>query len=162
MDIKNHLIWYASYGSNINYERFLLYIIGESKDFYGVEISNIGCDDKSLPLKDVLYEFNYPVYFAKPKNRWGGGVAFLDIRKKGHSFGRAYLVTKEQFKSIMIQEGSWYNIEVDLGIYEGYPIKTFTGFHMDIAKPSYSYTQTIKDGLYQLGVNKEMIEKLFN
>ncbi len=158
MNKKNDLVWYACYGSNINYERFLLYIKGGSKNFYGVEISNKGCADTSRPLKDVLYEFNYPLYFAKPNNRWGGGVAFLDTREKGHSYGRAYLVTKEQFKQIMLQEGNWYNVEVDLGHYEGYPIKTFTGFHQDIAQPSYSYHQTIKDGLTEMGLNIKTIE----
>jgi hypothetical protein len=144
-------VWYACYGSNINYDRFLLYILGGKKDFYDVEVSNSGCKDALLPKKSKPYIINHPIYFAKEINRWGGGVAFLNTNEQGISLGRAYLILEDQLRDIQQQEGIWYDTIIDLGVFENYPIKTFTGFHFDFAKPSMSYLNTIKDGLKQIG-----------
>lgn len=154
----SNYVWYACYGSNINYHRFLLYIIGGSKDFYGVTISNQGCRNKDLPILSVPYLFAYPIYFAKPKNRWNGGVAFLDTSKKGLSYGRAYLITEEQFLEVKEQEGIWYQDEVDLGVLDGYQVKTFTGHHLEFKAPSVSYINTIRDGLLEINMSDQDIE----
>jgi hypothetical protein len=153
-----HYVWYACYGSNINQDRFILYIKGGRHNFFGVEVSNQGCSDQTPPLKDIPYTLNHPIYFAKEKNRWQGGVAFLDTKNEGFSYGRAYLITYEQFLEIKQQEGAWYDVEVDLGILDGYKVKTFTGFHLDQALPSLIYINTIKDGLLQIGYKESEIE----
>ena len=147
---KKEYLWYAAYGSNINYDRFLLYITGGTKKFYDVEIVAKGCFDKSLPIKDQFYKINHPIYFAKHSSKWSGGVAFLNTRISGLTYGRVYLITKDQFQAIKAQEGSWYSEEINLGILEGYPVKTFTGFHEDIEKPSISYLNTINEALTQM------------
>jgi hypothetical protein len=155
-------VWYACYGSNINGLRFFLYIQGGSHFFDGIKITNQGCFDQRLPIQMKPFLFKHPIYFAKYSTTWEGGVAFLDITKKGFSYGKAYLVTEEQFKSIMKQEGTWYPIEVDLGILDGYPIKTFTGIHEDLNKPSFSYINTIKNGLIDLGISESEINTYLN
>jgi hypothetical protein len=155
--MKN-LVWYACYGSNINYDRFLLYILGGKKEFYGVEVANTGANDQTPPIKDISYTFSHPIYFAKEKNRWHGGVAFLDTNRIGIAYGRAYLITYEQFLEVKLQEGRWYDLEIDLGVFEGFQIKTFTGFHKDFAKPSMSYLNTIKEGLLQIKKDENDID----
>lgn len=150
MIIMGDLVWYACYGSNINYERFKLYLLGGEKDFFGVVVSNEGCRDKSLPVRIKRYTFKHPVYFAKNSSIWGGGVAFLDTRKTWAAQGVAYLITYEQFLDVKRQEGSWYNEEIDLGELDGYPVKTFTGFHDCLNFPSLAYIKTINQGLNEL------------
>ena len=45
---REDYVWYACYGSNINYERFMYYINGDKKGKY----STInGCEDKSEPIE---------------------------------------------------------------------------------------------------------------
>ena len=40
----NDYVWYGCYGSNINYDRFMLYIKGDNSGIYS---SSEGCEDKS-------------------------------------------------------------------------------------------------------------------
>ncbi len=113
---NSNLLWYACYGSNINKERFMKYIEG--------------CSDKTPPRDERPFIFDYPIYFSNNSPSWDyKGVAFLDINKKGKSFGKIYLITKEQFEEIKLQEGSnrnWYGKTVDLGLIDGIPVKTIT------------------------------------
>lgn len=59
-------VWYACYGSNINYDRFMKYINGDER--YS---TSEGCDDKSLPLEERQYIFEHPIYFAGESRIWG-------------------------------------------------------------------------------------------
>jgi len=59
-EIKNqeNLVWYACYGSNIMYERFMYYIQGEI--FFGNNRPHTGCNDKTpphgeCPISNELY-----------------------------------------------------------------------------------------------------------
>ena len=63
----NQYVWYACYGSNINYDRFMYYING---DINGKFSEFNGCKDKSLPLEVKQYIFKHPVYFAGISKRW--------------------------------------------------------------------------------------------
>ena len=90
------------YDSNINYERFIYYINGDTKGKY----STInGCEDKSEPIEERKYIFECPIYFAGNRKRWGeGGVAFLDYEHKGKSYGKLYKLKMNQFKGLLEQE----------------------------------------------------------
>ena len=135
---NSNLLWYACYGSNINKERFMKYIEG--------------CSDKTPPRDERPFIFDYPIYFSNNSPSWDyKGVAFLDINKKGKSFGKIYLITKEQFEEIKLQEGSnrnWYGKTVCLGSLDGIPVKTITKEERtsDVI-PSTRYIVVIKKGI---------------
>ena len=129
-------VWYACYGSNINEERFMLYI---NK-----------CVDKTPPLFSKTYKIPYHMYFGnrKSRTRWGdGAVAYLDDSKTGNVLGKVYLITEEQFKDVQSQEKG-YNKPLSLGMLDGYPVYSFTSlclYKRDI--PTIKYVSTILDGL---------------
>lgn len=129
-------VWYACYGSNINKERFMTYISG--------------CRDNMPPKAEKPYIIKHPVYFAKESGKWDGkGVAFLDTSKKGVCYGKIYLITVEQLRSIQQQEGGWYNGISVLGTEEGIPVKTITHeprFEED-KKPGMRYIGVIVKGI---------------
>jgi gamma-glutamylcyclotransferase (GGCT)/AIG2-like uncharacterized protein YtfP len=135
---SSNLVWYACYGSNINKERFMRYIEG--------------CSDKTPPRDERPFIFDNPIYFSNNSPSWDyKGVAFLDINKKGKSFGKIYLITKEQFEEIKLQEGSnrnWYGKTVCLGSLDGIPVKTITKEERtsDVI-PSPRYIDVIKKGI---------------
>ncbi|ASN07363.1 hypothetical protein CFK40_10430 [Virgibacillus necropolis] len=166
-------VWYASYGSNLNRDRFLCYINGGKPK--GSEKIEVGCRDRSLPLKEATYIMHYPLYFAKASDRWQKqGVAFIGLEKdkKHHTYSRKYLITVEQFMDVVKQENngaildmdlneimkrgsktlkdSWYGTILYLGEKNGYPIFTFTAdFDLDVPfnKPSKEYLGMIINGL---------------
>ncbi|MFO7636688.1 MAG: hypothetical protein R6W96_05235 [Clostridia bacterium] len=158
---ENKYIWYACYGSNLYRERFLWYIQG------GGLKGNPGCKDRSLPVADCPYLIRHALYFAGESRTWGhGGVAFIS---KEHDPGavtlsRAYLVTEEQFKDIQGQEGRWYGCTLELGMLEGFPVRTFTRDplefrDMETNNPSDAYLEVIRKGLRETypGMTEEQI-----
>jgi len=180
-------IWYASYGSNINSERFLCYIKGGSPK--GSTRVEAGCRDRSLPIDESVFIINYPLYFAKRAKGWNAqGVAFIGLKQNPSTitYSKKYLVTKEQFLDIVKQENngiefdinfedvkktgskdfrqSWYGNILYLGEEEGYPIFTFTSpTDMDeviFEKPSHEYLSTIIKGLRVEYSNKVIYEYL--
>jgi hypothetical protein len=167
-------VWYASYGSNLNKERFLAYILGKKAP--GCDRCEEGCKDKSLPKDDKQIIMPYELYFAKNSPKWsGGGVCFIGDKKSDdyRTLGRMYLIAKEQFLDVVSQENgnidcskinfndiningsytfrkSWYGKIVNLGIVDGYPVYTFTSytdFSNELSKPSEEYLKCIIDGL---------------
>ncbi|OIJ22502.1 hypothetical protein BKP45_05185 [Anaerobacillus alkalidiazotrophicus] len=167
-------VWYASYGSNLSRDRFLCYIKGGQPK--GSEKIEVGCLDKSLPIKEETYIINHPLYFAKESIRWQNqGVAFIGLTKaeKYKTFSRKYLITLEQFLDVVKQENngatfsieldevmqsgsktfreSWYGTILYLGDNdEGIPIFTFTSdWDLDVSfnKPSNEYLSMIIEGL---------------
>jgi len=135
---NSNLVWYACYGSNINKERFMRYIEG--------------CSDKTPPRDERPYKFDNPIYFSNNSPSWDyKGVAFLNIYKSGKSYGKIYLITKEQFEEIKLQEGSnhnWYGKTVNLGFFDGIPVKAITKEERtsDVI-PSPRYIDVIKKGI---------------
>ncbi|MBP1949942.1 hypothetical protein [Virgibacillus litoralis] len=170
-DIK--YVWYASYGSNLSRDRFLCYIKGGKPK--GSEKVEVGCKDKSLPIKETTYIMRYPLYFAKSSSRWQNkGVAFIGLNEdeEHHTYSRKYLITVEQFMDVVKQENngaeldidlieiikngsktlrdSWYGTILYLGEEDGYPILTFTAYwDLDVPynKPSEEYLSMIINGL---------------
>jgi hypothetical protein len=147
---RSDYVWYASYGSNLLYERFITYIKGGDCKFNGVSYS--GGRDKSLPKDNRPITIPYKMYYGNKRSSWGnGGVSFLDIEVKGQALGRMYLITRNQLEDIPRQEGrgeNWYNHSVKLGEQDGIEIITITNkgkraFH----KPSDEYLEVIRRGI---------------
>ena len=130
-------VWYACYGSNINWERFMRYINN--------------CTDRTEPAEDRPYEFAHPVFFAGTSSIWEGkGKAFLDDTADGHAFGRIYKITDEQYREVKVYEGRDYTKKVELGMLEGIPVVTFTCRQKpepERAVPSAEYLEVILSGL---------------
>lgn len=166
-------VWYASYGSNLNKERFLCYICGGKPS--GSRDVEIGCRDQRLPKQDQPILLPYPLYFAEDSKRWGGAPAFLGHQKveENLTLGRIYRITKEQFLDVVKQENggqvwqldlemvkrngaqtflnSWYGHIVYVGEQDGLPIYTFTapwsGEDAHFTSPSKAYLTTIIKGI---------------
>ena len=143
-------VWYASYGSNLLYERFITYIQGGKCKFNDTDYS--GCRDKSLPKDSKRVTIPYKMYYGNKSTAWeNGGVSFLDIESTGQTLGRMYLVTREQFQDISRQEGrgkNWYNNSIRLGENEGREIITFTNKIKRLyEKPSAKYIDVIRRGI---------------
>ena len=171
------LIWYAVYGSNLLEERFNCYLqggkpTGSNKLYYG-------CRDKTLSKRQHEFKINSELYFAKKSTNWeNGGVAFIDFNKNNKSItlSKIYLISKEQFIDVAIQETSsnilldldfnktiqesytiykkksWYGKLVHLGEFDNFPVFTITSEHKfaEINKPSVPYLITIIKGLREL------------
>lgn len=147
--ISSRYVWYVAYGSNLLRERFLCYIKG---GWFRDVKSYQGCKDKSVPLYSMPFQVPYEMYYGNQSKTWqGGGVCFLDAAKPGHSIGRAYLVTREQFADIHMQEGKsdqWYDQILDLGLLHGVPALTFTNHtRRPEISPSYLYLKVVKEGM---------------
>lgn len=177
-------VWYASYGSNLNRDRFLCYIKGGSPK--GSTRVEPGCRDRSLPKDESVFTIHYPFYFAKEASGWQSkGVGFI-----GHSYdsktitlSKKYLITDEQFFDVVKQENggldcefdlhdvirkgsfvfrknAWYGKILYLGEDRGYPIFTFTApWQMSDAEynqPSKEYLSTIIKGLKTDYSNEEI------
>lgn len=169
----NKYVWYASYGSNSLVDRFYCYIRGGQ--FQGNSTQYEGCKDKSLPLDEGSIIIPYALYFAKNSQSWNGGVGFIEIDRNENekTFGRMYLITKEQFADVVRQEtkrtesisidfdkaksdgrleileNSWYGNLLYLGAENGYPIFTFTHSSNLIRfnRPSEDYLKTVIKGI---------------
>jgi hypothetical protein len=164
------LVWYASYGSNLKRERFMCYIKGGIPP--GGAKPNKGCfRDKNDPIEVRQRSLNYELYFAGQSGTWGnGGVAFIR-GEGGHTLGRMYLITDEQFNDVVMQENSkepdgsrfvpafnqlvsqsqsilpcnpWYGKLLNIGSERGCPILTFTTARTDLLNPNAPVEQYVK------------------
>ncbi len=177
-------VWYASYGSNMNQDRFSCYI--EGKQAEGSSEPERGCRNCEPPLADQPVNIQYPLYFSKQESKWGtGGVAFIGHREGENekTAGRMYLISEEQFMDVASQENGidgleidfarikesrflpltegWYGTIVYLGDCEGKPIFTFTSNHdmgeEEFVPPSFAYLKTIAKGLETLGMDRQEV-----
>ncbi len=154
-------VWYASYGSNMLYERFMCYILGKKFRLNGRDIDN--CNDTSPPISSMPVEIPYNMYFGNSSKSWGGsGVSFLDTSKPGKSLGRMYLITNEQMDHVHCQESKhpdWYDMTIDLGSKHGIPIKTITNHGLRPKHPpNEKYTSVIFEGLRETYPEKTLTE----
>jgi hypothetical protein len=167
-------VWYASYGSNLNAERFNCYLAGGRPA--GSSRHYAGARDKHPARRTVALEMQYPLYFAGTTTVWGGSPAFIDISaSSGRTFGRGYLITWEQFEDVVAQENarspgplgiadeeldSGFSKHIGPGRYdllvcarrlEGFPVVTFTSPRAvavaEIGAPAPAYLATMIRGL---------------
>jgi hypothetical protein len=170
------LVWYVSYGSNLNLARFLAYLQGGRVP--GNDVDHAGCTDPAPPRNDVALELNHSLYFAGRSKRWGGtSAAFVSLSAQDPPcLARAYLITQGQFVDVVRQENGLHADIPDfeqrlqvaknhgharllpIGFYaelllcgerDGHPMLTFTASHdrTDFGRPSAAYLQMIGSGL---------------
>ena len=99
------LVWYASYGSNLLYDRFMCYINGGTPE--GSSKRCEGCSDRTPPQDRKSITIPHELYFAENSRSWEGkGVAFVKSQRNENfqTLGRMYLITREQFVQIVRQE----------------------------------------------------------
>ena len=149
--MKNDYVWYLSYGSNININRFMYYINGGLCEYNNR--NHMGCNDKSKPIRIKSIIIDYEMYFAKSSSSWGkGGVCFIKTEPKKNikTYARMFLITYEQFLDIWEQEGKvWYDKKIEMGTLDNYKIYTFTSSKeiFPKKKPSDIYKEVIIEGL---------------
>ncbi len=166
------LVWYASFGSNMDSSRFACYIQGGRPA--GATRANEGCNDKRLPRAEAGVTLPYQLYFAGESPMWGGGVAF--VGKHGAASAtkaKAHLITIAQFEQVSAQESrreyaspidmrilreqGWvdlgygrYDRILYCGYYQGYPLVTCTSPYRQVpyTKPSHIYLKVVVSGLH--------------
>jgi gamma-glutamylcyclotransferase (GGCT)/AIG2-like uncharacterized protein YtfP len=158
---RKDYVWYASYGSNLIYERLLVYITGGKSKFNGVDYE--GCRNKAIPKDTRPVTIPYKMYYGNENSSWGtGGIAFLDTQNKGQTLGRMYLVTGEQFEDISRQEGreeDWYNQSLSLGDYNGVEIVTITNKNIRPKhNPCDNYLEVLRMGVKETYPNMSDFE----
>lgn len=100
-------VWYVSYGSNILQSRFLHYIEG---GYLHGKVYHKGCEDRSLPLESLPYKIKgFELVFSYQSQRWNGGIGFIQYKEDSHVLGRKYLISKEQFIQVMLQENGYHD-----------------------------------------------------
>lgn len=143
----NKNVWYASYGSNMNKNRFMYYIYGGHFNHKFFK----GSSKKIPPLQETTMIINYEIYFAKKSSLWNNkGVCFIhnEFNKNFKTLCKLYLINKDQFSDIHKQEGEWYNLIINLGELQGYEIFTFTNENeLEINAPSFDYLKVIIKGI---------------
>ncbi len=145
-DATIRYVWYAAYGSNICFDRFMEYIQG--------------CNDKTPPIKSKPITIPHNIYFAYRSTKWEQkGVAFLDDSQPGLSLGRMYLITAAQFADIQRMEGSIYSKQIELGTDDSIPVFTFSSptKRTDVNVPSAKYVQRIMQGLKETYPQKSVL-----
>lgn len=170
------LVWYVSYGSNLNLARFLAYLQGGR--VAGNDVDHAGCTDPAPPRDDVAIELDHSLYFAGRSKGWGGtSAAFVSLSAQDPPcLARAYLITQGQFVDVVRQENrlhadiadfehrlheatehgharllprGFYTELLFCGERNGHPMLTFTASddRTDIGRPSAAYLQMIGSGL---------------
>lgn len=187
---KLDYVWYASYGSNLNEERFLCYVKGGQP--VGSQDTEPGCRDHTLPVDNKPILIPYPLYFSGDSQRWGGGAAFVGHQQEENNptLGRMYLITSEQFIDVVSQENQGLEVDVDLnevqalgskqvfdsrygtiiclGTETEVPIFTFTANDdqkdMEWSAPSAAYLGTIITGLIDTysHTNEQLVQYLMD
>lgn len=103
------MIWYVSYGSNISQSRFLHYIEG---GFLHGKTYHKGCTNQTSPLESLPYKIEgFELVFSYKSQRWGGGIGFIQYNKDTHVLARKYLITKDQFIQVMLQENGIHDYD---------------------------------------------------
>jgi len=175
--LKNQeYLWYLSYGSNLNENRFNCYLRGGQPQ--GSMESEEGCRDAAPPVKARGKTIPHEMVFAGTSTRWNNkGVAAIDPNRDltALTYGRMYLITKDQFFDLVKQENyipleekvhwtlpkegeskvmfpdNWYGKLLHLGEEEGYPIYSFTILEdfqkININPPDPGYIKIIQQGL---------------
>ncbi|MEU3628959.1 histone deacetylase [Amycolatopsis coloradensis] len=166
------LVWYASYGSNMNAGRFGCYLAGGVPE--GGTRLYPGCRDRRPPVDSRGCELPGRIYFATMSPVWGGGRAFYDPALPGRAFARAYLITAGQFADVVAQEmyrepgtdldltpvlatgaamlgPGRYETLLHAGDLDGYPVLTFTApwaaDEVAPVAPSAAYLRMLATGL---------------
>lgn len=180
------LVWYASYGSNMDASRMMCYIRGGTPK--GAFHKFKGCSNISDPIETRPISLDYTLYFAGQSKVRGGATAFIDysMYNPASTYGRAYLITLSQFEEVSAQESSRPKVSIDLAalkqkgniilgngkydnllcvgvhnnILEVTCTSPFQVFDESYAPPLLPYAQTIANGLREAhGLNNLSVAK---
>lgn len=168
-------VWYAAFGSNLSYDRFLVYLNGGQAP--GSQGASPGARDNTQPHRSTTCFTTRRLVFGQKSVRWsGGGVAFLNSQPEDppsevRTALRLYDITAEQFEDVFQQENGleepisidldevesdgladltdrWYGRVLFLGRQDGLPIFTITTHSIPEPNPPHpAYLQTIMTGL---------------
>lgn len=111
------MIWYVSYGSNMDEGRLVSYLQGASAD--GPFGAHRAAADPTPPKDSRWIQLDHELFFAGESSRWGGSVAFLSVDQgREPSVGRAYMLSWEQFLHLAAHENSvrqpdWWSLGPD-------------------------------------------------
>lgn len=184
-------VWYAAYGSNLQYERLVCYINGDKPT--GASLKQRGMLDKTPPAVNFAVSIPHRLYFADYSGSWKGGVAFITPQASGKTktLCRIYLIKRQQFVELFAQENqidtssvdidfeklntrghvksgnTWYSLVLKVGEKTGRPIYTFTCPYeksSECTRPSESYLSTVISGLIECWSKMkkdDLIEYLF-
>jgi len=174
---KQNYVWYLGYGSNLEKQRFLCYIVGGQPR--GSNKVYDGARDKTPPLFSNKFIINHDLYFSKNSSAWNnGGVAFIDVElsNSAKTLARVYLITRQQFEDVARQETSsdnvlpiafgqaiqngftifkspsWYGNVLNIGTKKGCPILALTSENtiQEYVKPDPAYLLTIMRGIHEV------------
>lgn len=165
-------VYYGSYASNTDEERFGHYIAGGR---YKHSLQALpGCTDQTPPSDVQAFILPWEMYFGGYSHSWDGGTAYINPGKSGSTLAVAHLITREQFWQVVAQESlsnagklagvlpehlptdssgisgtGNYDYMLLGGELNGWPIVTFTSpvTHEKPSKPTEAYLQTIAGGL---------------
>lgn len=170
-------VWYVSYGSNLFAARFTCYLAGGRA--LGSRWTNPGARDASPPTGDRRVDLDHALVFGGPSHTWHGGPAYLDLVTPGHSVGRGWRITHEQFEDVVAQEnrlpagalavpeamltdggiavpGAPYGRLVPLEPIDGEPAVTFTYIDRPRERaPDPRYVELLRLGLEELGLSTD-------
>lgn len=166
-------LWYASYGSNLDHDRFVVYLRGGRAA--GATRDSPGCRDRTPPGRERLLRLPGGLRFAWRSQTWRGGVAFYDPDADREVLARAYRISVGQLSDLTAQE-MWREPGRDLdlaevlqtgrqsigpghyetlhrvGTIDGAPVLTFTApepTDLSLNAPAPAYLRTMLRGLLQ-------------
>lgn len=122
-------LWYVAYGSNLSRPRFQRYLDAGP--------------DRTPPTDARVVTLPHRLFFATESRVWTGGCAFLDPRTDPavETHGRAWLITAEQFRSVLAQENGLTTVDVPDDVWRLQPGQPLTvldrkyGLALGIASP---------------------------
>ncbi|KAI3454722.1 hypothetical protein Pfo_011385 [Paulownia fortunei] len=142
--LQKIFVWYASYGSNMNMQRFLCYI--EGGQVGGMQRLCEGCRDKTRPTSTKWGTVPYRMFFGRNQTKaWGpGGVAFLDLQrqKKHKTYIRLYKINLQQFNDVLKQENDGQHVMTS-------PLFSLTELQSIIRNNGYRFVRGLKKGWYR-------------
>lgn len=175
-------VWYVAYGSNLDRDRFERYLSGGRAP--GTRRGVPGARDRRPPAQERAVIVPGGLCFGWTSPTWGGGVAFLDAHAYTTAYGRAYLLTEQQFADVAAQEmhqvpgadldlsqvlehrrhtfgsGRYETLHL-LGELEGLPMLTFTVDDPDALErnqPTEAYLRAVVRGLREThGLGAEQV-----
>ncbi len=173
--------WYAAYGSNLNADRFLLYLRG-GRPADG-QRRHPGARDRRTPSAQVVASVPGVMGFAGRSLRWSGGTSVLHHEAPGRSIARLWLLTEGQVADVAAQECALapgeLDVDVDevvarrtvvvssrrygrlvhLGQRDGLPILTMTSPRFPgPAQPGDDYLSIVRAGLVECGLSPHEAE----
>lgn len=104
--MEERLVWYVSYGSNLDRDRLLCYLQGGRPP--AAWRGNVGARDATPPRDDRAVTIPHALFFADVSHVWTGGVAFVDHEPDpgAATLARAFLITAGQLADVIAQESA--------------------------------------------------------